>query len=64
MTALGVFLILYGITTLTIAILKPKPIWQIGKIQGFVQVLTERGTVIFFVIVGLAALGGGIAILL
>ena len=57
-------LILYGIFTLYIAYFKPKAIWNIGKIQGFVQLLSEKGTVIFFALVGIAAIAGGIFLLL
>ncbi len=56
-------LILYGILTLYIAWFKPKAIWNIGKIQGFVQLLSEKGTVIFFSIVGVATIAGGIFLL-
>lgn len=62
MTALGIFLIVYGLTTIAIALFKPAPVWNIGKIQGFVKALTERGTVVFFMIWGLAALIGGIVL--
>ena len=41
-------LILYGVFTLYIAYVKPKAIWNLGKIQGFVQLLSEKGTVLFF----------------
>jgi hypothetical protein len=57
-------LILYGVFTLYIAFAKPKAIWNLGKIQGFVQLLSERGTVIFFSIVGIATIVGGAYILL
>ena len=57
-------LILYGILTLYIAFARPKAVWNIGKIQGFVQLLSEKGTVIFFSIVGVAAIAGGIFLLL
>ena len=57
-------LILYGILTLYIAYFKPKAIWNIGKIQVFVQLLSEKGTVIFFSIVAVAAIAGGIFLLL
>jgi len=56
-------LILYGIATLYITYAKPKSIWELGKIQGFVQLLTEKGTVIFFTIVGVGALVGGVYLL-
>ena len=63
-TLLGIALILYGVATLAVAIFKPKAIWKMGKIQGFVQLLTERGTVIFFSVVGLGTILGGAYILL
>ena len=63
MTALAIFLIGYGIAVIAIAFLKPAPIWNLGKIQGFVKALTERGTVIFFIVWGAAALIAGIVIL-
>ena len=64
LTIIAYALILYGVLTLYIAFAKPKSIWNIGKIQGFVQLLTETGTVIFFSIVGIATIVGGILILL
>lgn len=57
-------LILYGVFTLYIAYVKPKAIWNLGKIQGFVQLLSEKGTVIFFSIVGIATIVGGAYLLL
>lgn len=64
LTIIAYALILYGVFTLYIAYAKPKSIWNIGKIQGFVQLLTETGTVIFFSIVGVATIAGGIYLLL
>jgi hypothetical protein len=52
-------LILYGVFTLYIAYVKPKAIWNLGKIQGFVQLLSEKGTVVFFTVVGIATIAGG-----
>lgn len=63
MTALGIILIVYAIFVLVIAFMKPAPIWNLKKIQGFVSALTETGTVIFFVIWGLAALALGVWLL-
>lgn len=57
-------LILYGVFTLYIAYVKPKAIWNLGKIQGFVQLLSEKGTVVFFTVVGIAIIAGGIYILM
>lgn len=64
LTIIAYVLILYGIFTLYIAYVKPKAIWNIGKIQGFVQLLSEKGTVIFFSIVGVAVIAGGVYLLL
>ena len=63
LTIIAWALILYGIFTLYIAYAKPKAIWNLGKIQGFVQLLTEKGTVIFFSIVGIATIVGGVLLL-
>lgn len=63
LTIIAYALILYGIFTLYIAYVKPKAIWNIGKIQGFVQLLSEKGTVVFFSIVGIATIVGGILLL-
>ena len=64
LTIVGYILILYGVATLYIAYVKPKSIWNLGKIQGFVQLLTETGTVIFFSIVGIGTIVGGILLLM
>lgn len=64
LTIIAYVLILYGVFTLYIAFAKPKAIWNIGKIQGFVQLLSEKGTVIFFSIVGIATIVVGVYILL
>jgi hypothetical protein len=64
LTIIAYVLILYGVFTLYIAFVKPKAIWNIGKIQGFVQLLSEKGTVIFFSIIGIATIVGGIYLLL
>jgi hypothetical protein len=60
---LAIFLIVYGLAVLAIAWLKPPAIWNMGKIQGFVKLLTETGTVIFFYVWGIAALIVGIVLL-
>jgi hypothetical protein len=64
LTIIAYALILYGVFTLYIAYAKPKAIWNLGKIQGFVQLLSEKGTVIFFSIVGVAVIVGGIYLLM
>ncbi len=63
LTILAYALILYGVFTLYIAYAKPKAIWNLGKIQGFVQPLSEKGTVIFFSIVGIGTIVGGVLLL-
>jgi len=55
---LAIVLVIYGLFVLVVAIFKPKAIWDMAKIQGFVKLLGETGTVVFFVIWGLAALVG------
>lgn len=56
----GTLLVVYAIAVYAIAYLKPEPVWKMGKIQGFVKVLGEKGTVIFFYVWGTIALGFGI----
>lgn len=63
MVPLGWFLIIYGVFVLYAAFAKPSWMWNTGKVQGFVKLLKERGTVILFVVFGLAALAGGVALL-
>ncbi len=60
----GLVLIVYGALVIYVAIKKPKAIWEMGKIQGFVKVLGEIGTVIFFCIWAVAAAGLGIYFLI
>lgn len=64
LTIIAYALILYGIIAIALAYFKPKSIWKIGKIQGFVQLLGEKGTVIFFNFIGVATIAGGIYLLI
>ena len=65
MLALAIILIVYGLFVMGIAIWrKPAVIWKMGKIQGFVKILGDLGTRIFFMIFGAAAVGFGIFFLL
>jgi hypothetical protein len=57
---LGLFLILYSILVVFLAIKKPKSIWEMGKIKAFIKVLGEKGTVVFFFIFAAVSLGFGI----
>lgn len=64
LTIIAYLLILYGLLVLYVAFARPKAIWRLGKIQGFVQLLSEKGTVMFFSMVGMAAIIGGILLLM
>ena len=63
-TIIAYALILYGIIAIALAYFKPRSIWKIGKIQGFVQLLGEKGTVIFFDLIGVLTIAGGIYLLI
>ncbi|MBN2049751.1 MAG: hypothetical protein JW760_04850 [Spirochaetales bacterium] len=61
MIILGIVMVLYMVFVLYLAITKkPAAIWNMGKIQGFVKILGETGSRIFFIIFGLAVGGFGI----
>lgn len=60
----GIGLIVYAVLVIALTIFKPGPIWRMGKIQGFVKLLGEKGTVIFFWIFALIVAGIGITLLL
>jgi len=52
---LGLFALAYAVlVTYLAATKKPKSIWNMGKVQAFVKVLGEKGTVIFFYVWGIA----------
>ncbi|MFP4365126.1 MAG: hypothetical protein ACLFR1_14785 [Spirochaetia bacterium] len=57
---LGIVLIVYGVFCVFIGAVKFSPVWNMGKIQGFVKMLGEIGTQIFLVVWGLIAAGIGI----
>jgi len=46
--AYAAFVIYVGVTK------KPDSVWNMGKVQAFVKVLGEKGTMIFFVVWGIA----------
>jgi len=55
----GLLAILYAVLVFWIAAKKPEKIWNMGKIQFFIKVMGEKGTVIFFFIFsGIAAAVG------
>ncbi|MBK5252729.1 MAG: hypothetical protein JJE29_08885 [Peptostreptococcaceae bacterium] len=45
---LGIFLLVYAAIVVVLAVMKPKSIWNMKKIQFFIKYLGEQGTVIFF----------------
>jgi hypothetical protein len=57
---LGLLSLAYAGVVFWLTIKKPEKLWGIGKIQGFVKVLGEKGTDIFFYIWGVGALVLGI----
>ncbi len=63
-TIWGIILVVYAAFAILITVFKPAPIWRMGKIQGFIKLLGEKGTVIFFLVFALIAAGIGIALLL
>ena len=63
-TIWGIILLVYAAFVILITVIKPAPIWRMGKIQAFVKLLGEKGTVIFFLVFALIAAGIGIALLL
>ena len=60
---LGLFLILYSIVVVILAIKRPKSIWEMGKIRFFIKLLGDRGTVVLFYVIAGVALGFGIWLL-
>ncbi len=64
MPLLGLLAIAYGVFVGYIAIKKPPVIWNMKKIQTFIKVLGEKGTVIFFYIWGIGFLALGVWLLI
>ena len=60
---LGIVCLVYFALCLIIAGLKPPMIWNIGKIQGFVSLLGEKGAVALIVGWGLVVGAGGVYLL-
>jgi hypothetical protein len=59
-TAFGIVLIVYGVICLYVGFYKPTWLWEAGKIQSFIKLLGEKGTVILLGVVGGLSLVGGI----
>ncbi len=60
---LGLVLILYAAFVVFIAVKKPTGMWDMAKIKAFRNKLGEKGTVIFFLVWAVIALGFGIWLL-
>jgi hypothetical protein len=60
---LGLFLILYAVVVVVLAIKKPKSIWEMGKIKFFIKLLGDKGTMVLFFVIAAVALGFGIWLL-
>lgn len=61
---LGIVAIIYALLVFFITYKKPEKVWDMPKIKGFEKVFGEKGTVIFFYIVGLLAAGLGVWLLM
>lgn len=61
---LGIFLLVYAVAVVVIAVMKPKSIWEMKKIKFFIKYLGEQGTVIFFYAWALIAVIFGLWLLL
>ena len=57
---LGILLVIYSIAVFFIALKKPEKVWSMAKIQMFIKLLGEQGTVIFFYIFSVICFGAGI----
>jgi hypothetical protein len=56
---LAIVLWVYAVAVIVIALAKPAPIWNLAKIQGFVKMMGEKGTTIFFIVWAIAVAVGG-----
>ncbi len=57
---LGLLAFVYAAFVVFVALKKPPAIWGMAKIRGFIKVLGEKGTVIFFYIWAVIFVGLGI----
>lgn len=57
---LGLLSFLYALAVFVIAYKQPEKVWKMKKIQAFIKVLGEKGTIIFFNIWGFIFIGLGI----
>lgn len=62
--ALTIILFLYGLFCLVVGALKSPPaVWNMAKIEAFKKMLGEKGTQVFLALWGLAAIAGGVVVL-
>jgi hypothetical protein len=55
----AIVLWVYAVAVLVIAAIKPDAIWNLAKIQGFVKLMGDTGTRVFFVVWAIAVAVGG-----
>lgn len=58
----GSLVMLWGLATLLVGVLRPQFMWKTNKVQGFVQLIGDKGTTILFSVIGLGAIVGGLFI--
>ena len=61
---LGVLLVAYAVFVFYVSVKKPEKVWEMGKVRGFRKALGDAGTVILFIVFGLAMGGLGIWLIL
>jgi len=61
---LGIFLLVYAAIVVLLAVMKPKSVWKMKKIQFFIKYLGDDGTVVFFYAWALLSAGIGIWLLI
>lgn len=64
MALLGILCFLYAALVVFIAVKKPPALWKMAKIQMFIKLMGEQGTVIFFYVFAALAVCLGIWLLI
>lgn len=62
-TIWGIILVVYSLLVIALTIFKPAPIWRMGKIQGFIKLFGEKGTITFFLVFAVIVLVIGVLLL-
>lgn len=60
---IGIALLAYAALCFWVAFAKPAWVWKLGKIEGFVRLLGQTGTVVFIAVFGAAALVAGVVLI-